>query len=119
MTKHHNCTQLRRKLVTHSRLNLATGQTTEGRKEWRNEPCGAPLFGDADQAVGLCRSCQQGWTDQLNFPICEAEAVERSAFDAELEAEPPTSSIGMMLQTSRIVRFEKEMAAKYHRQVSA
>ena len=51
--------------------------------------------------------------------ITEAERIERGAFDDDLAANPPTSSIGMMLQTARIVRFEKEMAAKYHGQVPA
>lgn len=63
------CTQQRRRLVTHSLLNTSTGESTEGRQEWEEGPCAAPLFSDTERASGLCRSCASGWTHPKNFPI--------------------------------------------------
>jgi hypothetical protein len=64
-----DCTQMRRKLVTHSSLNMATGETTPGRQEWVTEPCGTPLFGAKGQT--LCRSCLSGWTHPNNYPVSD------------------------------------------------
>ena len=63
------CSQLRRQLVTHSTLNIATGETTVGSQEWETRPCGIPLFSDDERKRGTCRSCAEGWTHEHNYPI--------------------------------------------------
>lgn len=60
-----DCQVMRRKLVTHSTLNLGTGRSTIVRKEWVTEPCNIPLFGEP----GPCRSCREGWASRLNYPV--------------------------------------------------
>lgn len=66
------CTQMRRKLVRHSTLNLATNATQEIRSEWVTEPCNIPLFGDTS---GICRSCRAGWTHPQNYPLDTGEVA--------------------------------------------
>lgn len=73
--QHNSCTQMRRKLVTHGTLNMATGATTEGHSEWVDEPCNVPLFADGEREAGLCRSCASGWTHPNNYPLTEAERI--------------------------------------------
>jgi len=70
----HACMQIRRKLVTHSTLNMMTGETAEAGQEWHTEACGAPLWSDEERETGFCRSCLSGWTHPDNFPLT-AEAV--------------------------------------------
>lgn len=60
------CTQMRRKLVRHSTLNIESGDTKEIRSEWVTEPCNVPLFGDVGN---VCRSCLGGWTHPENYAV--------------------------------------------------
>lgn len=53
------CTVMRRKLVQRSEL----------RPEWRDEPCGMPLFTDKEYESGICRSCAGRWTREHNYCI--------------------------------------------------
>ncbi len=46
-----------------------------------------------------------------------AERVARECFAAELDANPPRSSLGLRLQYARMARFEREMAERYPKQV--
>lgn len=64
-----NCTQMRRVLVQHSTMSAQTGEQRDIRNEWETQPCGAPLFSDADKARGTCRSCASGWTHEHNYPV--------------------------------------------------
>ncbi len=64
-----SCTMVRRMLIRHMFLNLATSETDDARAEWVTRPCGVPLFGD-DKAGGLCRGCKTGWTHPNNYPVC-------------------------------------------------
>lgn len=68
----HNCSVARTWLVTHGTLDLATGQTTEGEKEWRTGPCGSPLFGDTERKTGVCRACARGWEHPNNYSAAYA-----------------------------------------------
>jgi hypothetical protein len=66
-TKVHSfCSQMRRKLVRSGTLNLATGKTDLPNEEWRDEPCGTPLFTDGERQSGICKSCAGGWTHPEN-----------------------------------------------------
>lgn len=69
-----SCTQMRRKLVRHSTLNMVTGEKTPGREEWLTEPCNIPLFGDS-RGGGVCRSCAGGWTHPENYPVKEGDGA--------------------------------------------
>lgn len=71
-----NCTQMRRKLVTYSTLNVATGETKAGHSEWVTEPCGAPLFDARSKTKALCPSCEGGWTHPNNYPVTDDGAAE-------------------------------------------
>lgn len=64
-----NCLVMRRKLIRHRRLTLSSGEVTAGTSEWVIEPCGVPLFSDAERAVGQCRSCATGWTHPENYKV--------------------------------------------------
>lgn len=66
------CTQVRRVLVTHLSVNIATGASNEVAKQWETKPCNAPLFSDAERDARKCRSCSSGWTHPHNFPVDEA-----------------------------------------------
>jgi hypothetical protein len=50
------CPAIRTKNVTHSSLNIMTGERGPERHEIVTEACGAPLFGN-DREIGLCRHC--------------------------------------------------------------
>lgn len=71
-----SCTVMRRKLVTHKSLNMGTGISVDAGQEWVTEPCGIPMFSDAEKLRGTCRSCASGWTHEHNFPVAAADAVE-------------------------------------------
>lgn len=64
-----DCTQMRRMLITHHSLNLASGIVTPGKAEWVTRPCRAPLFGGHSKALGKCPSCEGGWTHPDNYPV--------------------------------------------------
>jgi hypothetical protein len=66
------CTQIRRRLVTHATVSLATGETKTERTEWETAACNAPLFSDAERERRTCRSCANGWTHPHNYPVDEA-----------------------------------------------
>jgi hypothetical protein len=64
------CSVVRRQLVTHSTLSLATGEINDtGRKEWRTQACGTPLFSKEEVAAGKCSSCRSGWTHDENYAV--------------------------------------------------
>jgi hypothetical protein len=63
-----DCTKMRRKLVTHSTLNMWSGEVTPGSREWVTEPCGVPLFDPRSKAKGICPACEGGWTHPNNYP---------------------------------------------------
>lgn len=62
------CPTMRRKLVTHSTLNIINGERGKERQEWVTEPCGVPLFGK-EAAKGVCRGCERGWQTEHNYPV--------------------------------------------------
>jgi hypothetical protein len=71
---------MRTMLVRHQTMNLATGAiitVTEGKSEWRTEPCGVPLFGDEAKRLGVCASCREGWTDPENRPATPSEIAAK------------------------------------------
>lgn len=65
---YNSCTVMRRKLVKHESLNMATGESTKTHEEWVTEPCSIPLFGD-EEKTGVCKSCSKGWTHPENYPV--------------------------------------------------
>lgn len=69
-----SCTVMRRKLVTHKSFNMGTGDSVEVGQEWVTEPCGIPMFSDAEKQRGTCRSCASGWTHEHNYPVLVATA---------------------------------------------
>lgn len=75
-----DCTTVRRKLVKHGAVNLATGTYEARGATWETEPCGAPLFSDTDRKAGVCRSCASGWTHPDNFPASIAIEFEAAGF---------------------------------------
>lgn len=70
-----SCTVMRRKLVTRQSLNMSTGVSVEVGQEWITEPCGIPMFSDAEKQRGTRRSCASGWTHEHNYPVAAADAV--------------------------------------------
>lgn len=62
--RYNSCRVERRVLVTTS--DLFTGLILT--KEWRNEPCGSPLFKDEHQETGVCWTCADGWRHPENYP---------------------------------------------------
>lgn len=74
-----SCAVMRRKFVTHSKLDLASGAMRQVSTEWVTEPCGVPLFGDDHQASGVCRSCAGGWKHPNNYPADEPQPSEEIA----------------------------------------
>lgn len=69
-----SCTKIRRRLVTHSTMNMLTGELTPVRQEWKTEACNTPLFGKAERETGICRSCASGWTHPNNYPAESTDA---------------------------------------------
>jgi len=65
------CKIERRMLVTHGTLNMVTGLTTQGRKEWETRACGAPLFVASERKLGVCNSCFNGWAGPENHPTAD------------------------------------------------
>jgi hypothetical protein len=64
-----SCQQLRRMLITHSTMSLATGTITPGSQEWVTRACGSPLFDSRSKAIGKCPSCEGGWTHPHSYPV--------------------------------------------------
>lgn len=64
-----SCTQLRRMLITHQSLNLASNETADVGQEWVTGSCDIPLFSEEEVRRGTCRSCANGWTHEHNFPV--------------------------------------------------
>src|SRR5690606_8452208 len=50
----------------------------EGRQEWRDEPCGTPLFSGDNRKDGICRSCASGWTHPENYQLPPEECTRCS-----------------------------------------
>jgi hypothetical protein len=71
------CTTLRTRLVRNGTFNIVTGKISEGEATWVTEPCGTPLFDDAQRATGICRSCAEGWTHPENFPAVVKKGREK------------------------------------------
>ena len=70
----YGCTVIRRWLVTHGTLDIASGDlTTGGRQEWVKGPCGTPLFSDLERKRGECLSCIRGWTHPENYRVSDAD----------------------------------------------
>jgi hypothetical protein len=65
------CSKMRRMLITHSVLDIETGEETPKWAEWVTQKCNAPMFDHAELERGVCRSCFNGWTHPLNFPVDE------------------------------------------------
>lgn len=76
---HHSCVEMRVVRITHCKLNIRTGQLTDGHSETVTKPCDAPLFSDAERHSGLCRSCASGWSVEGNRKATEAEAIAATA----------------------------------------
>lgn len=74
-----NCPIERRKRVTLSTLNLATGESTPQGEEWRIEACGSPLFVDDCRDRGICRGCASGWSVDGNYPTIKGLAMIAAA----------------------------------------
>lgn len=70
MAHHYSCTKVRTRLVTKVLLDINTGKTRAGESHWETGPCDTPLFGK-QAALGLCRSCERGWTHPNNYPADE------------------------------------------------
>lgn len=75
---HSQCAVVRRHLVTYSTLNMVTGVSTRSEREPEmvTEPCGAPLFTEAEHRSGKCRSCASGFTHPENYPVEPVEPGE-------------------------------------------
>lgn len=71
--KGHDCAVVRRMLITHGTIQLGTGKTTTGRKEWVTRECGTPLFSEEERRTETCRSCAGGWKSPLNYPANEPQ----------------------------------------------
>lgn len=67
--QHHNCTIMRRVLVKSYKFNMASGEKSDHKEEWKDKTCGTPLFSYDDRDKGICRSCQQGWYAETNYSI--------------------------------------------------
>jgi hypothetical protein len=62
-----SCRVLRRFIVTHGTMNLATGETEfSGGQTVEEAACGS--FPRSDE-TGMCRSCERGWETEGNRPI--------------------------------------------------
>lgn len=63
------CQVERRCLLSHRTLDLKAGKMGPvHRTEWVTRLCGAPLFAIRDVYRGVCRSCQDGFTHESNYP---------------------------------------------------
>lgn len=63
------CRIIRRYLVTHSTVNMQTGEETLGETKWEVGPCNAPLFSNEERKSGVCKACASGWSSPTNHPI--------------------------------------------------
>lgn len=63
------CTVIRRALLRHGTLDLATGDAAMTREEWVTRPCGTPLFNALERQRGECSSCMRGWTHPENYRV--------------------------------------------------
>jgi hypothetical protein len=79
--KFHECTVIRRMLVTHSLLSLRTGESTETGSEWVTRACGSPLFNADERASGICKSCAKGWKHPHNYRADEEAPTPDSLKD--------------------------------------
>lgn len=73
-----SCTVMRRKLVKKKSVNMVTGVSVDVGHEWVTEPCGIPMFSDAEKQSGTCRGCASGWTHEHNFPVAATEVAAAS-----------------------------------------
>jgi hypothetical protein len=69
---HTSCTQVRRMLIKHSAVSMQTGERRELGEEWVTQPCGTPLFAEAEKERGTCRACFSGWVHEHNYPVTSA-----------------------------------------------
>jgi len=69
-----DCNVERTYVVTHSTINMATGEMKEGHKETKTGPCGTPLFGELHRKLGVCGSCLKGWEVIDNRPTEKGRA---------------------------------------------
>lgn len=66
MPKHHSCIILRTMKITHSKMNLQTGQQTVIGEEIVTRACETPLFSDQARSSRICGSCSNGWEVEDN-----------------------------------------------------
>ena len=70
------CTIIRTYTVTHSKMNLVTGEITQGASETITGPCNIPLFG---KRTGVCDACAKGWTHPQNTFANDEERAKATA----------------------------------------
>ena len=80
------CQNVKRKLVRHGRVNLATGDTSTEHSEWVTEPCNIPVF----DGETTCLSCRTGWRRPENYPVDEKPPIEETE-GPPIETKPPMS----------------------------
>jgi hypothetical protein len=87
----HLCGVERVKRITHGRFSddpEVVGLIVD-REEVRTEPCGTPLFTDAETNRGICRSCFSGWEVEGNRPTDRGYAmIEDAVEDADAPRKP-------------------------------
>lgn len=64
-----SCTVMRCKKITITIMSMRTGEHSPETTDTVVEPCGVPLFSDAERANGKCRACAAGWTHPNNYPV--------------------------------------------------
>lgn len=71
---HETCTRLRTKQITRGTFNPTTGAIATTSVETRTQPCGTPLFADAERNTGICSGCHDGWAVPGNRLATDREA---------------------------------------------
>lgn len=70
-----------RKVIEHYTINMYTGEKIHRLTSIDIEPCGTPLFGDAERKRGVCQSCLDGWTAEGNEPTNRGIKQIQAALD--------------------------------------
>lgn len=91
----HSCRVVRRSWCDTTRsLNMLTGEitltTTRAIGHWETRRCGTPLFGTFQEAPGVCRSCNSGWTHEQNR-LATREEMTAAGFDPDYAGNYPES----------------------------
>ncbi len=61
------CKIIRRKLVIIGTISFNGEPMKVKAKEWREEECGIPIFGNGQKVV--CNSCLNGWVHEHNYML--------------------------------------------------